>query len=141
LSSSLVNRLQIKINGHSVSGTRTTKHPRGKVTVYDITGWNFGFTYWLEYHLPTDNGGGVILLDEFTNDKWSGIVTSKDCDTGIKQCRVNMWLPIELKKNHKQNYFMFIGAVTPLPGEGFAVESTESFKRIPPAAAQPTIKS
>src|SRR6478752_6135528 len=37
--------LQIKINGHSVSGTRTTKHPKGKVTVYDITGWNFGFTY------------------------------------------------------------------------------------------------
>jgi hypothetical protein len=133
--------LQIRMDGHSVSGKRITKHPKGKVTVYDVTGWNFGFTYWLEYHLPTDNGGGVILLDEFTNDKWSGIVASKDCDTGIKQCRTNMWLPVEQKRNHKQDYFMFVGAVTPLPNEGFAVESTESFKRIPSAATQPTIKS
>jgi hypothetical protein len=125
--------LTIKVAGHSVTGTRTTKHPKGKTTVYDVTGWNFGFTYWLEYHLPTDNGGGVILLDEFTNEKWSGIVASKDCDTGVKQCRANVWFPVELKRNHKQDYFMFVGAVTPLPGEGFAVESTESFKRATPA--------
>jgi hypothetical protein len=133
--------LTIKINGHSVSGQRTTKHPRGKVTVYDVTGWNFGFTYWLEYHLPTDNGGGVILLDEFTNGRWSGIVASKDCDTGVKQCRANMWLPVELKKNHKQDYFMFVGAVTPLPNDGFAVESTESFKLATQVNAKPAIKN
>jgi hypothetical protein len=121
--------LQIRISGHLVSGTRTTAHPKGRVTQYDVTGWNFGSTYWLEYHLQMENGGGVILLDEFTNEKWSGIVTSKDCDTGVKQCRTNIWFPVELKKNHKQDYYKFVGAVTPLPTEGFAVESTETFKR------------
>ncbi len=133
--------LKIKINGNSVSGTRTTKHPKGKITVYEVTGWNFGFTYWLEYHLPTENGGGVILLDEFTNEKWSGIVASKDCNTGVKQCRANMWFPVEMKKNLKQDYFMFIGALTPLPTDGFAVESTESFKAVPPANAKPLIET
>ena len=75
------------------------------------------------------------MLDEFTNDRWSGIVVSKDCDTGVKQSRANMWFPVEAKKNHKQDYFLFIGALVPLPGDGFAVESEESFKA---AAQQPS---
>jgi hypothetical protein len=129
--------LKIRINGNSVSGTRTTKHPKGKITEYHVTGWNFSNTYWLEYHLPTDNGGGALLLDEFTNERWSGIVTSKDCDTGVKQCRANMWFPVELRKNHKKEYFMFIAAVRPTPNEGFAVESTESFKSTTPVIAKP----
>ena len=126
--------LQIKINGRVVSGNRTTKHPKGKVTVYEVTGWNFGSTYWIEYHLTTENGGGVILLDEFTNEKWSGIVASKDCNTGVKQCRTNVWFPVESKKNHKESYYMFVGAVTPSPADGFAVETTESFKRTAPVS-------
>jgi hypothetical protein len=130
--------LLLRTNNHVVSGTRTTTHPRGKVTVYHVTGWNFGITYWLEYHHPTENGGGSILLDEFANEKWSGMVTSKDCDTGIKQCRTNIWFLAGSKEDHKPEYCKFVAAVVPLASEGFAVESTEAFKHSPPTLPKPS---
>ena len=106
--------LNLNVLGHRVTGTRTTTHPTGKETIYDVTGWHHTSTFWLEYHHQTDIfGGGSILLDQFTNDRLSGMVLSKDCDTGIMQCRSNMWFPSNLKKNHQQEYFQFIGQVNP----------------------------
>jgi hypothetical protein len=124
--------LYFGVQANRVVGTRTTIHPKKGPTEYDVTGWHYGSTFWLEYHLPKGNGGGVLLLDEFTNDKFSGMVLSKDCDTGVKQCRTNMWFPTKSRNSHKQSYFMFVGALTPLPDDGFAVESTEQFKQNPP---------
>jgi hypothetical protein len=106
--------LNLTVVGHRVTGTRKTKHPKGKETTYDVTGWYHTSTFWLEYHHQTDIfGGGSILLDQFTNDRLSGMLLSKDCDTGIMQCRSNMWFPSNLKKNHRQEYFQFIGKVNP----------------------------
>jgi hypothetical protein len=121
--------LHLDVQGNAVSGLRRTIHARGNVTEYVVSGWRHGSTFWLEYHLMIGNGGGVILLDEFTNDRYSGMLLSKDCDTGVKQCRTNVWFTSHLIKNHKQDYFMFVGAITPSPIDGFVVQSTEEFKR------------
>ena len=104
--------LNLVVVGNRVTGTRKTRHPKGKETLYDVTGWHHTSTYWLEYHHPSDEyGGGSVLLDQFTNDRLSGMVLRKDCDTGVMQCRANMWFPPALKKNHKEEFFRFIGAV------------------------------
>jgi hypothetical protein len=106
--------LSLAVVGHKVTGTRKTRHPKGKETIYDVTGWCHTSTYWLEYHHQVDEyGGGSILLDQFTNDRLSGMVLSKDCDTGIMQCRANMWFPSNLKKSHKAQFFKFIGSLNP----------------------------
>jgi hypothetical protein len=104
--------LNLAITGNSVSGKRTTRDPKGNETIYNVSGWHHTSTYWLEYHDPRDKyGGGSILLDQFTNDRLSGMVLSKDCVTGVMQCRANMWFPPALKKSHKQEFFRFIGAI------------------------------
>ena len=106
--------LNLNVVGHRVTGIRKTRHPKGTETIYDVTGWHHTSTFWLEYHHQTDIfGGGSILLDQFTNDRLSGMVLSKDCATGIMQCRSNMWFPSNLKKNHRQEYFQLIGKVNP----------------------------
>ena len=106
--------LSLTISGNAVTGRRKTRHPKGKETTYDVTGWHHSSTYWIVYHLPADNyGGGSILLDEFTNDRLGGMLLSKDCDTGTMQCRANMWFPVlEIKRNHKEGFFKFIGSLT-----------------------------
>jgi hypothetical protein len=110
--------LRLTISGHGVAGTRRTSHPKKgapktyDVKTYDVSGWNFAHTLWLEYHDPAENGGGVLLLDEITNDTWTGVVCSKDCNTGVKQSRANMWFRLEdAKQRHQQDQFMFVGAV------------------------------
>ena len=106
--------LILAIVGNRVSGKRRTRHPKGNETTYEVTGWYHTSTYWLEYHHPLDQyGGGSILLDQFTNDRLSGMVLSKDCNTGTMQCRANMWFPPEFKKNHRAEFFRFIGAINP----------------------------
>jgi|ERR1700687_1695281 len=106
--------LHLTVVGHGVTGKRTTRHPRGKETVYDVTGWHHTSTYWLEYHDALDQfGGGALLLDEFTNDRLSGMVLSKDCATGVLQCRTNLWVPPSKKRSHNERYFRFVGKVAP----------------------------
>jgi hypothetical protein len=104
--------LNLTIIGNRVTGKRTTRHPKGKEMTYAVTGWHHTSTFWLEYHDMTDQyGGGSMLLDEFTNDRLSGMILSKDCNTGTMQCRANMWLPSKLKKDHQAEFFKFIGAI------------------------------
>ena len=93
--------LQLELRGNRVSGIRRTTHPTGTETEYGVSGWHYGSIYWLEYHLLSGSGGGSILLDEFTNDRFSGLLLSKDCYTGVKQCRTNIWFPSSLIKLHK----------------------------------------
>jgi hypothetical protein len=110
--------LALMITGHRVTGRRKTRHPKGKETVYDVTGWHHTSAYWLEYHDALGQfGGGSILLDEFTNDRFSGLVVSKDCATGVLQCRANMWVPLRDRKSHSQRHFIFVGKIAP---EGFS---------------------
>ena len=106
--------LTLMIMGHRVTGKRKTRHPKGKETVYDVTGWHHTSAYWLEYHDALGQfGGGSILLDAFTNDRFSGLVTSKDCATGVLQCRANMWVSLSDKKSHNPSHFRFVGKIAP----------------------------
>lgn len=106
--------LNLTLMGNKVTGMRRTRHPKGRETTYEVSGWHHTSTYWLEYHLsPDEYGGGSILLDEFTNDRLGGMVLSKDCDTGTIQCRANMWFPRDMRKNHKSDFYRFIGKLSP----------------------------
>ncbi len=125
--------LDLDLRGNSVTGTRKTRytpsktHPQGEDT-YVVTGARVGGTFWLSYHLPNGgDGGGVILLDKVTNDRYSGIVVSKDCNSGVKQCRANVWL--SLRVNHQKTYFQFVGASVPSPNGDFVIEHSEDFKK------------
>jgi hypothetical protein len=135
--------LDLDLRGGSVSGTRKTRytpsktHPQGEDT-YVVTGARVGGTLWLTYHLPNGgDGGGVILLDKVTNDRFSGIVVSKDCNSGVKQCRANVWL--SLRSAHQKTYFQFLAASVQSPNGDFVVEHSEDFKR--KAVAAPSAPS
>ncbi len=50
--------LDLTIVGNTVTGMRTTRHPKGKETPYAVTGWHHTSTFWLEYHDILDQYGG-----------------------------------------------------------------------------------
>lgn len=115
--------------GEHVTGQRKTRHHEKGETVYEISGWHQRSTFWLAYRDSGGKyGGGSILLDEITNDRFSGMVLSKDCDMGVMQSRANMWFPAsELRNNHKEGHFKFIGCLT--NGQFVSIKRTEAQKQ------------